>query len=98
MKQEVERYLTVEQVAVIIGSSVKTINNWYAFKRHNPGNEMAKMLPEFTQSGGRQTRYWKETDLPKLIQFKASVPQGRKGFMGSITQKYYHKRKKDEAK
>lgn len=88
-----ERLLKIEEVAVKIGSSCKSINNWYWFKRENPDNEYAKMLPEYIQYGARQTRYWKEEDIPKLIEFKQSIPQGRNGIMGSITQKYYHKEK-----
>lgn len=95
MKQETERYLRIEEVAILINCSVKTINNWYAFKKQNPDNEMTKLLPDFIQKGARQTRYWKLEDIPFLIQFKASVPQGRSGIMGSVTQKYYHKNKEE---
>lgn len=83
--------LRLEEVAILIGSSGKSINNWYMFKKANPDNEYAKMLPDFIQNGERQTRYWKREDIWKLIQFKQAIPQGRNGVMGSITQKYYHK-------
>lgn len=91
-----ERLLKLEEVAILIGSSGKSINNWYWFKRENPDNEYAKMLPDFIQRGGRQTRYWKESDIWKLIKFKQAIPQGRNGIMGSITQKYYKKKIKGE--
>lgn len=83
-----ERWLRVEEVAVTIGSSVKSINNWYMFKKQHPENEYAKLLPEFRQEGERTTRYWKDSDIWKLIQFKQSIPKGRNGVMGCITQKY----------
>lgn len=86
-----ERLLRLEEVAILIGSSGKSINNWYMFRKQNPDNEYAKMLPDFIQQGARQTRYWKESDVWKLIEFKQSIPQGRNGIMGCITQKYYHK-------
>lgn len=89
-----ERLLKLEEVAILIGSSGKSINNWYWFKRENPDNEYAKLLPDFVQDGPRQTRYWKESDIWKLLEFKQAIPQGRNGIMGSITQKYY--RKKEE--
>lgn len=94
-----ERLLKIEEVAVIIGSSSKSINNWYWFKRENPRNEYAKMLPDFIQMGSRQTRYWRESDIWKLLEFKHKIPQGRNGIMGSVTQKYYKKKeeKKNEA-
>lgn len=90
-----EKLLKLEEVAILIGSSGKSINNWYWFKRENPDNEYAKMLPDYVQEGARQTRYWKESDIWKLIEFKKSIPQGRNGIMGSITQKYYHKKEEN---
>lgn len=92
-----DRLLKLEEVAVLIGSSGKSINNWYWFKRENPDNEYAKMLPNYTQEGGRQTRYWKESDIWKLIEFKQAIPKGRGGVMGDITQKYYRKEKQNES-
>lgn len=91
-EQEKEKLLKLEEVAVIIGSSFKSINNWYWFKKENPDNEYAQMLPDFIQYGPRQTRYWRESDIWKLIEFKNSIPQGRNGVMGSITQRYYTKK------
>ena len=89
-----ERLLKLEEVAVIIGSSCKSINNWYWFKRENPDNEYAKILPDYIQDGARQTRYWRESDIWKLLEFKKSIPQGKNGIMGSITQRYYKKEKR----
>lgn len=87
-----ERLLKLEEVAILIGSSCKSINNWYWFKRENPDSEYAKMLPDYTQEGARQTRYWKESDVWKLLEFKQAIPHGRKGILGSVTQKYYRKK------
>lgn len=94
-QQQEERLLKLEEVAILIGSSGKSINNWYWFKRENPDNEYAQMLPDFIQNGERQTRYWRESDIWKLLEFKQAIPQGRNGIMGSITQRYY-KKKEDE--
>lgn len=87
-----ERLLKLEEVALRVDVSFKTINNWYMFRKQNPDNEYAKMLPNFIQSGARQTRYWRESDIWKLIEFKQAIPQGRNGIMGDITQKYYRKK------
>lgn len=87
------KLLRVEEVALSVGVSVKTINNWYWFKRDNPENELAQLLPEYIQDGPRQTRMWKQADLWKLVEFRSRIPIGRNGIMGSITQKYYHKNK-----
>lgn len=85
------RLLKVEEVALSIGVSVKTVNNWYAFKRDNPDNDYAKLLPEFEQEHSRATRYWHKEDIWKLMNFKHTLPTGRGGVMGSITQKYVKK-------
>jgi hypothetical protein len=91
-----EKMLKIEEVAVLIGCSVKTINNWYTWKRQNPEHEMAQLLPDFEQEAERQTRYWKQSDVWKMIEFQSKLPQGRKGILGSVTQKYYKKKKEME--
>lgn len=98
VKAKNERMLRIEEVALSLGVSVKTINNWYWFKRENPNNELAKLLPEFVQEGERQTRKWKRSDLWKLVEFKTKLPKGRGGIMGSVTQKYYHRKPRKEVK
>lgn len=88
-------YKAVE-VALLLDISVPTLNNWYKFKKQDPNNEMCKLLPDPIQKSVRQTRYWKEEDIPKLIEFKANIVWGRNGFMGSITQAYAKKEKTNE--
>ena len=83
-----ERMMRVEEVALTIGSSVKTINMWYMWKSQNPEHELAKLLPDFKQNGARQTRYWNYSDIWRLINFKNTIPHGRNGVLGSVTQKY----------
>lgn len=87
-----EGLLTATEVCVLINCSIYTLNNWYMFKNKEPDNEYAQMLPEFTQDDSRQTRYWKIEDIEKLIRFKASIPHGRNGVLGSVTQKYAKKK------
>lgn len=84
----------IEQVAVLINTSTETINNWYRFKKENPDHEFSKLLPDYSQDGARQTRYWDSEDIGKLLEFKNSIPKGRNGVMASVTQRYYHKEKK----
>ena len=83
-----EKLLRIEEVALLANVSVKTIENWYAFKRMRPNDEYAKMLPEFIQNGERQTRYWKHADVWQLIDFKNRIPKGRNGVLGCVTQRY----------
>ena len=83
-----DRLLNVTEVALLIGSSLNSINNWYRFKKLNPDDAYAKMLPDFVQKGNRKTRYWRQSDIGKLIEFKNKLPKGRNGILGSVTQKW----------
>lgn len=87
-----EDLLKIEEVAVLIDSSIQTINIWYQWKRANPENEFALLLPDYIQKGTRNTRYWHQKDIPRLIKFKQSVPHGRNGVMGEITQRRKEKK------
>lgn len=82
-----ERLLKIEEVALMIGVSVQTINIWYKWARTNPDNDYAKMLPAYKQMGSRQTRYWTQSDIWKLIEFNKVIPRGRNGVMGDVTQR-----------
>lgn len=87
--------LRIEEVAIFVGVSVNTVNSWYKFKKQNPNDEYAKLLPDYTQDGGdKSVRYWDETDIDKLLEFKSKRPTGRNGVMGVITQKYVKKENK----
>jgi len=88
-----EKLYKVEEVAVLIGCSVPTINYWYRYKKENPEEKLAQLIPEFTQLGTRMTRYWTQKDIYKLVEFRSKLPHGRNGMLGSVTQKYYHKEK-----
>ena len=88
-----EKLCKIEEVAVEIGRSIFTINNWYRLKRENPDNKYAKLLPDYYQfEGDRQTRYWKKSDIPKLIDYRDMIPKGNSGIMGSVTQRYYKRK------
>ena len=66
---------------------------WYMFKKQNPENEYAQLLPDFEQEYDRACRYWNYEDVWKLIKFKQSIPHGRNGILGNVTQKCYRKGK-----
>lgn len=91
-----EKLLKVQEVAMMIDSSIQTISGWYRWKAENPDHQLAKLLPDFQRIGNKNTRYWKQSDIWKLTQFKKSIPQGCKGVMGSVTQKYVRKKKAGE--
>lgn len=83
--------LRIEEVAVLCGVSVQTINNWYKFKRENPDNEYARLIPNYETIGGHGQRFWDKADVPSLLSFKDKMPKGCKGVMGSVTQRYVKK-------
>lgn len=82
-----KRKLKMEELACLVGVSVQTINIWYKWKRHFPDNELAKLLPDYTQEGPRHTRYWDEDAVWRIIEFKQNIIRGRNGVMGDITQR-----------
>lgn len=84
--------LNLTQLSVAIDASPKTIDIWYKWKRENPDNEIAKLLPDYEQSGARQTRYWNSEDVDKFAEFRANIVKGRNGILGSVTQKYVKKK------
>ena len=86
-----EKRLRIEEVAFMVGVSTQTINNWYRWKKINPNHEMAKLLPDYVQEGKRQIRFWKQSDIWTLKEFKSSIPHGKNGILGEITQKYLRK-------
>lgn len=86
------RYLNVMELSIMIGSSVQTISSWYRWKTLHPEHELAKLIPDYIRIGNRRTRYWVESDVWKLIEFKKRIPQGRNGIMGEVTQKYVNKK------
>lgn len=88
-----EKLFRVEEVALGVGVSIATINFWYRWKRTHPEHELAKLLPDFIQSNARQTRYWKQSDVWKIIQFRQAIPHGRNGVLGDVTQTYARRRK-----
>ena len=85
--------LRVEELAILLQVSVNTINAWYRFKKQEPDNEYAKLLPDYIRvDSKRSTRYWNQEDVWKFIEFRAKLPKGRNGVMGNITQKYIRKK------
>ena len=84
-----ERMIKAQELAMLLDTSVQTITVWYKWKEAHPDHELAKLLPDYTRiTGGRRTRYWKYSDVYKLMEFKKSLPKGRGGIMGDTTQMY----------
>jgi len=82
-----EKLLKIEEVALLLDVSTQTLNIWYKWARENPDNELAQLIPKYQQTGARQTRYWTQSDVWKLLEFKNKLPRGRGGVMGDVTQR-----------
>lgn len=91
-----ENLMNVNEVAVLIGSSIQTISSWYRWKNLNPDHALAQYLPDYVQIGNRRQRFWHSSDVWKLIEFKKAIPQGRNGVMGEVTQMYVKKKTKGD--
>ena len=90
-----DRLIKATELAMLVDSSIQTITSWYKWKEKHPDDELAKLLPDYTiQEGGRKTRYWKYSDVYRLIEFKNSIPHGRYGIMGDTTQMYLRSSKR----
>ncbi len=84
-----ERFIKAQELSALIDTSVQTITVWYKWRDENPNHPLAKLLPDYVRlPGGRKTRFWKESDVEKVREFKNSITQGRGGFMGKVTQRY----------
>lgn len=86
------RLLSSTEVAFLVGIAPKTLEVWYRFKRENPDNEYALMLPAYKQDGANKPRYWKEEDIEKILAFKDAIPHGRNGLFGNITHQNTYKK------
>ena len=90
--------LNVEQVAMLVGVSAKTINNWYWFKKEHPESVYAQKLPPYSQAHDKATRYWTMEAVYALIEFRADIPRGRNGILRDVTQKWSRKRREENGK
>lgn len=81
----------IEELAFYVDSSTQTINTWYAWKKLHPEHKLAQLLPspEYIQKGGKKVRYWNQSDIGRVIEFKKSIPHGRNGILGEITNRNY---------
>jgi len=95
MAETTERLIRIEEVALLVDSSTQTINNWYRWKALHPEHPLAKKLPDYVQSGPRQRRSWKKSDIWSIIEFKNTIPHGRGGILGEVTQRKLRRNKEN---
>lgn len=82
-----ENYITIGDVAKKIDRGVVTIKNWYEWAEKN---NCLDMLPEIRRDlDARGTRYFREDDIPKLIEFRDNI---KYGMMADINREKWGKR------
>ena len=86
-----DRLLNAQEVGLLINRFPATISLWYRWKKQNPEHELAKLLPDYIQEHPRSQRFWRESDIDKFLEFEEHIVKGRKGVMGSVSQKYQTK-------
>lgn len=85
--------LSASKVSQYLDIGVSTLTNWYRW--YNGDYEKPKdvpPLPTYVMKG--VSRIWKEEDLPMLEAFKAWIPRGKRGVMGSYSATQWGKRGK----
>lgn len=86
-----EKYLTIGEVARIIGRSPSTIKNWYEW--YNEQSDEVKQvnpLPEYrTDRNEKGTRFFRESDIEILEKFRDSISYGK---MAEISRQKWGKR------
>ena len=85
--------LRIEEVAMILGVSVQTLERWYKFKKEHPESEVAQEIPNYIYGatvGSGKTRLWTQEAVFSLVQFKGERKLGRTGKMGKYGGKGTH--------
>lgn len=83
----------IEWVAIQLGCSTQTINMWYRWKKVHPEHELTKLLPEPKKKSAHSMRLWSEQDIEMLRDFQKSIPHGRNGILGDVSQKSVRSKK-----
>jgi|SRR5690625_2268260 len=67
-------YVTIGEVAEEIDRGSTTIKNWYEWAEKNGRlDDLPEMKTDFDAKG---TRYFREVDIPKLIEFRDNIKYG----------------------
>lgn len=63
--------LKINDVALCVDVSEKTIINWYRWKASHPGHKLSELLPDYLTDVKTGVRYWRAADIILLTKFKA---------------------------
>lgn len=94
-----EKLITATKVTQYLDITLRTLDNWYRYQKETEKKpENMPSLPEYVQQGPRTPRFWKESDLPKLLAFKEWIPRGRLGVMGRTNERYWSEKLRKSTK
>lgn len=82
-----ENFITIGKVAKMVGRGTSTIKNWYEWaEKHDRLDDLPEVKTDFDAKG---TRYFKESEIQKLIEFRDSV---RYGMMADVNREKWGQR------
>lgn len=83
-------FLSIREVAEVVGRSARTIKNWYEWERNSPlDSEMPPLPTVHTWLDRRGTWYFEDADIPKLIAFRDAI---RYGVMAEVSRRKWGQR------
>ena len=68
------------------------------WKRKHPEHPLSAMLPDFEKSSATGKRLWNQSDAWRVDEFRKSLPKGRNGILGDVTQRTWRKKQKEALK
>lgn len=84
-----KNYLSINQVAIIIDSSVTSIKRWYKWYEDNTFDTPKDLiLPKYYYLDGRKTKYFHRGDIITLQDFKEKLNTSHKGIMAEYNANY----------
>ena len=84
-----QSYLSINQVSIIIDSSVTTIKRWYKwYEDDNFDKPLDLVLPKYYYLDGRKTKYFHRNDIVILQKFKECLNTCHKGIMAEYNAEY----------
>lgn len=92
--QEDGTLLSVNQLCGVLDVSAQTIYSWYQWYNDDSYEkpENTPELPSYIQSKKYTKRFWYDTDVEKLVEFKKFIGKGRAGKMGEYNARKWQDR------
>lgn len=72
-----EKLYSIGQVAKMLDKTVLTVRNWADWSDEQEAAGKERFIPKPVRLGTKQTRHFKESDLPAIREFAGSVQYGQ---------------------